>query len=148
MHTASSAKRTCKEFRSASEYTATVPIPSSLQAQITRRAISPRLATRIFLNIGWRLLLAARPDAEQRLPILHGLPVICEYSQHFSADVRLNFVHELHRFNDAERLAGVDVPTDFHKWLSARSRGAVERAHNRRFDKMKVFGGTRFGSGK
>src|SRR5262244_625301 len=121
MHTASSAKRTCKELRSASEYTATVPIPSSLQAQITRRAISPRLATRIFLNIGWRLLLAARPDAEQRLPIFHGLPVVCEYAQHFPADVRLNLVHQLHRF---------------HKRFRTRARRAIECSHNRRFNKV------------
>ena len=51
MQTASSAKRTCSELRSASEYTATVEIPSSLHAQITRRAISPRFATRILLNM-------------------------------------------------------------------------------------------------
>ena len=51
MHTASSANRTCSELRSASDYTATVAMPSSLQAQMTRRAISPRLATRILLNI-------------------------------------------------------------------------------------------------
>ena len=37
--------------RSASEYTATVEMPSSLQAQITRRAISPRFATSIFWNM-------------------------------------------------------------------------------------------------
>ena len=51
MHTASSANRTCKELRSASEYTATVEIPNSLHAQMTRSAISPRLATRIFWNM-------------------------------------------------------------------------------------------------
>src|SRR5260370_18069760 len=51
MHRASSANRTWSELRSASEYTATVGIPSSLHAQMTRRAISPRLATRILRNI-------------------------------------------------------------------------------------------------
>src|SRR5579859_4493367 len=131
MHTASSAKRTCKEFRSASEYTATVPMPSSLQAQITRRAISPRLATKIFLNIGWKLLFAARPDAEQRLPIFHGLPVICEYPQHFPTDIRLNLVHQLHRFHNAERLTSVHVPAHFHKRFRAGARRAVERPHDR-----------------
>jgi hypothetical protein len=38
-------------LRSASLYTATVEMPNSLQAQMTRRAISPRLATRIFWNM-------------------------------------------------------------------------------------------------
>src|SRR5438093_12576183 len=51
MQTASSAKRTCSESRSASESTATVSIPSSRAARRIRRAISPRLATRLFLNI-------------------------------------------------------------------------------------------------
>src|SRR4051795_12668965 len=50
MHTSSSAKRTCRLSRSASLYTATVRIPSSLQARITRRAISPRLAINTFRN--------------------------------------------------------------------------------------------------
>src|SRR5579884_2477478 len=47
---ASSAYRVWTASRSASEYTATVRIPSSRQARITRTAISPRLATRTFSN--------------------------------------------------------------------------------------------------
>src|SRR5947209_4882300 len=47
---ASSAMRTCKESRSTSEYTATDAMPNSRQARITRTAISPRLAIRIFLK--------------------------------------------------------------------------------------------------
>src|SRR4051794_11469526 len=50
MQTSSSAKRTCSDSRSASEYTATVSTPSSRQARMTRSAISPRLAIRTFLN--------------------------------------------------------------------------------------------------
>src|SRR5665213_2565718 len=52
MHTSSSAKRTWRDSRSASEYPATVCTPSSLQARITRSAISPRFAMRILLNTG------------------------------------------------------------------------------------------------
>ena len=48
----SSAKRTCNDSRSASLYTATVSMPNSRHARITRRAISPRLAMRTFLNMG------------------------------------------------------------------------------------------------
>ena len=51
MQTSSSANRTCSEFSSASEYTATVLMPSSRHAWMMRSAISPRLAIRIFLNI-------------------------------------------------------------------------------------------------
>src|ERR1700748_709781 len=51
MQMASSAKRTWSELRSASLYTATAFTPRSLQAQMTRKAISPRFAINIFLNI-------------------------------------------------------------------------------------------------
>ena len=51
MQTASSAKRTCSESASAVEWTATVPMPSSRQARMTRSAISPRLAMSTFLNM-------------------------------------------------------------------------------------------------
>ncbi len=51
MQMASSAKRTWSDSESAVEWTATVPMPSSLHARITRRAISPRLAMRTFLNM-------------------------------------------------------------------------------------------------
>src|SRR5262245_19380687 len=58
MHTLSSARRTCMASASAVECTATVAMPSSLQARSTRRAISPRLAIRILSNIA--SLLGAR----------------------------------------------------------------------------------------
>jgi len=47
MQMSSSANFTCRESASAVEYTATVWMPSSRQAQMMRRAISPRLAIRI-----------------------------------------------------------------------------------------------------
>src|SRR5579862_1338088 len=50
MQTASSAKRTARLSRSASENTPTLGMPNSLQARMMRTAISPRLATRTFLN--------------------------------------------------------------------------------------------------
>src|SRR5262249_25515117 len=124
MHTASSAKRTCKEFRSASEYTATVPIPSSLQAQITRRAISPRLATRIFLNIGGRFLLAAGRVPKRRLPFFPGLPFVPKSPHPFPADVRFILVHQLHCFHKEKLLAGAHVPPPFHKRSPPRTRRA------------------------
>ena len=94
MHTASSAKRTCSEFRSASEYTATVEMPSSLQAQMTRNAISPRLATRIFWNMdGRRLPLTAGTDAEERLAVFDRLAIFDKDAYQFAAFVRFDFVH-------------------------------------------------------
>src|SRR5690242_16366255 len=47
----SSARRTGREFWSASEYAMTVLTPISRQARITRNAISPRLAISTFLNM-------------------------------------------------------------------------------------------------
>src|SRR5580692_9564241 len=100
MQMASSAKRTCRLCRSASEYTATVLIPRSLQAQITRTAISPRLAIRIFWNI------LPRTNGEQGLSVLYWPAVFRQLGHDGSSDVRFDFVHQLHRFNDAKNLAG------------------------------------------
>src|SRR3954463_15275132 len=51
MQTLSSASSTCRAFLSASEYTATVAMPILRAVLMTRQAISPRLAIRIFLNM-------------------------------------------------------------------------------------------------
>src|SRR6267142_1321428 len=108
MHTAWSAKRTCRPWASASENTATVLTPSSLQAQMTRRAISPRFAIRIFLNIPGaavcRRTLAVGPDAEESVPVLDGLPGLAVDLHHFPRDLGLDLVHELHGLDDAEDL--------------------------------------------
>jgi hypothetical protein len=51
MQIASSANFTCSEFLSASLYTATVRMPISLHALMTRNAISPLFAIKTFRNI-------------------------------------------------------------------------------------------------
>ena len=51
MQYASSANFTCSASASASEYTATDLMPSSLQARTIRTAISPRLAIKTFFII-------------------------------------------------------------------------------------------------
>src|SRR6185312_9088556 len=66
MQIASSANFTCRLFRSASEYTATVRIPISLHALITRSAISPRLAIRTLRNIQSLFLLSAIRSTNSR----------------------------------------------------------------------------------
>src|SRR5882762_1836544 len=104
MQMAWSAKRTCRLSRSASEYTATVPIPNSLQAQMTRRAISPRLAMRIFLK---------GADAKQSLPVLDRLAVGDQFARHHPSYFRLDLIHKLHRLDDAQdrsRLHGLADP--------------------------------------
>src|SRR5258707_8820699 len=86
MHTASSANRTCRELRSASEYTATVEIPSSLHAQITRSAISPRLATRIFWNmsVGVAYFLRLGRMPKSGWPYSTGCPFSARSEEHTS----------------------------------------------------------------
>src|SRR5216684_4123280 len=129
MQMAWSAKRTCRLSRSASEYTATVPIPNSLQAQMTRRAISPRLAMRIFLK---------GADAKQSLPVLDRLAVGDQLARHHSGDFGLDFVHELHRFDDAEHRARLHRLAHTHERRRARRGAFVESPHDRRFDEVFV----------
>src|SRR5580698_7866916 len=118
MQIASSAKRVCRLWRSASEYTATVRMPRSLQAQMMRRAISPRLAIRIFWNI--RL---AGTDREQSLAVFYRASVFHQLGDDCATRLGFNFVHQLHRFDDAQNLAGLDGIADFDKrWSVGRGR--------------------------
>ena len=93
---------------SAVECTATVAMPSSLQARSTRSAISPRLAMRIFSNIEREQL---PPDAERRnhSMIISGSPNstgwrVLDQDLHDAAGARRgNLVHGLHRLDDQQR---------------------------------------------
>src|SRR5438046_250940 len=131
MHTLSSARRTCIASASAVECTATVAMPSSLQARSTRSAISPRLAIRILSNMGaceWRVANgesgeAARPlrssllathhspfasfNDHQGLAVLDRLAVLDQYLCHRAAARRRDLVHGLHRLDDQQRIAGL-----------------------------------------
>ena len=62
MRYASSQEATCSESASASEYTATVRMPSRLAVRATRQAISPRLAIRILSNMRSAVRRAERKD--------------------------------------------------------------------------------------
>src|SRR4029450_11745143 len=110
MQMSSSAKRTCSACSSASEYTATVLMPSSRHAWITRRAISPRFAIRIFLNM--RLLFLCR---EQPLAELHRLAVLDVDLHDLAVVLGVDLVHQLHRFDDAQHLAALDGVADLGK---------------------------------
>src|SRR5215831_7761195 len=103
MQTASSAKRTCNASRSASECTATVLMPSSRQAQMTRQAISPRLAIRIFLNI-------RRQGVESRK---WGMGSIRFRAPHSPFPTSYSLLH----FNSEQWLAVFDRLAVFHKDL-------------------------------
>src|SRR5437868_6923326 len=118
MQADSSAKRTCSESRSTSLCTATVRMPISLQVQIIRQAISPRLAIRILRN-GLELVITERRkskvpmsnvtrhrsglrtldlellslDSEKRLAVLYRLTVFDINLDHFAGGFRLNLIH-------------------------------------------------------
>src|ERR1051325_7337953 len=128
-------------------------MPSSLQAQIIRSAISPRLATRTFLNIRRSNLerrsaslspLGSRcwPEIEQRLAELHRLAVLHMALQHFAIELRFNLVHELHGFNNAENLPHPDTVPDIHKWRRVLTGSGIKRTDHGRSDNDNIFTGS------
>src|ERR1035437_7571666 len=121
MQIAWSANRTCELYRSASEYTATVLISNSLQALMTRTAISPRLAMRTLLN---------RADCKQSLPILYRLPVPDELAFHDARSFGLYLIHELHGLDDAKDFARLDTLAHADERRRAGRRGFVEGAND------------------
>src|SRR5258706_14678970 len=130
MHTDSSASITYFASASASEWIATVLIPISRQARWMRRAISPRLAIRIFSNTV--LLL----DQKERLPVLDGLAVLHQDRLDRAGEVGFDFVEQLHGLDDAKGLALGHRLADFDKRRGAPRRGPVEGADHRRLQRM------------
>src|SRR5690606_31448614 len=90
MQTDSSAIRTCIASASAVECTATDLIPISRAARITRRAISPRLAIRIFSNIPGPLL-----DDHQGRAVFDRMAVLDQDALHRASARRRDVVHRL-----------------------------------------------------
>src|SRR5271156_4050523 len=111
MQTLSSARRTCMASASAVECTATVGMPSSLQARRMRSAISPRLAIRILSNMALPTQRVASSDSlddHQRFAEFDRLGVL---EQDLDARARPgggNLVHRLHRLDDEQCVAGFD----------------------------------------
>src|SRR5580704_16199210 len=128
MQTLSSARRTCMASSSAVEWTATVGMPSSLQARSTRSAISPRLAIRILSNIEPSF------DDHQRLAVFDRLTVRDENLNHRAGARRRDLIHRLHRFDDEQRLAGLHLAADVDEGTRARCRAEIDGADHRRDD--------------
>src|SRR5688572_28460273 len=126
MHTDSSASLTYFASVSASEWTTTVRMPISRQARWMRSAISPRLAIRILPNIS--------AEDEKRLAVLHRLAVLDEDRLHHAGGVGLDLVHELHRLDDADRVALLHRLPDLDERLGIGRRRAVKGADHRRLD--------------
>src|SRR5215213_6642837 len=130
MRTSSSANRTCRACSSASEYTATVLMPSSRHAMMMRIAISPRFAIRIFLNIGL--------DGEKALPVLHGLAVLDVDLDDLPVVLGVDLVHQFHRLDNAKHLPLLDGGADIDEWRGARLGRTEERADDRRLHDRKI----------
>src|SRR5690242_8490524 len=109
MQTLSSARRTCIASASAVECTATVAMPSSLQARSTRSAISPRLAMRILSNIPVTPEFAGRAhrslDHHQRLAEFHRLAILDEDFADRAGTRRRDLVEGLHRLDQEDAFA-------------------------------------------
>src|SRR6186713_1837408 len=101
-------------------------MPSSRQATITRIAISPRLAIRIFLNIAPCL------DGEQPFAVLNGLTVLDVDLHDLAAVLGVDLVHQLHRLDDAEYVALFYGGSHIDEWRGARLCRPEERADDRR----------------
>src|SRR3569833_1854336 len=103
MHTDSSARRTCFKSRSAVECTATVLMPSSLQARQMRKAISPRLAMTILSNICsvQQKLIGSLFDDEQGFAVFLRLPVLLLDCLDRACLICFDLVEDFHRLDDA-----------------------------------------------
>src|SRR5436309_803614 len=120
-----------------------------------RRAISPRLAIRIFSNmvlwrsfatfvveIGvapWRISLqipVTLADHHQGFAVLDGLTVLDHDRLDHAVLVGLDLVHQLHRFDDADGLSRLDRISDLDEGLCAGRTRAVEGADHWRLDDM------------
>src|SRR6266566_4465280 len=101
------------------------------------------------LNAG-RLLCVASPmriHPEKDLAELHRLRVLCGDFPHDAPDLGLDFVHDLHRFDDADDLPHVHPRAYLHVRLRGRLRRLIERPHHRRLDLEELgAGGRRFPS--
>src|SRR5262245_15495680 len=130
MHTLSSARRTCMASASAVECTATVAMPSSLQARSMRSAISPRLAIRILSNMPRKRLTLL--DDSERLGIFDGLAVIDEDGEHGAGVGGRDVVHGLHSFDDEDGLTRRNLGAGFDERRGAGLRRTIGGADHGR----------------
>src|SRR6478752_5301741 len=113
MQIAWSASRTCIASVSAVEWTATVSMPISCAARWMRSAISPRLA------ISRRVIGTGSGDHDQRLVVFDRLGVLDQDLLHGAGSGGGDRVHHLHRFDDQQRVAGLDLVADLDERVGA-----------------------------
>ena len=99
IHTDSSAKRTYFVSRSASEYSATVRIPSSRHVLRIRSAISPRLAI-TNLSIIRRRSGRQRINQEKRLTKFNRVAAVLKNLADDAGALSIDRIKNFHRLND------------------------------------------------
>src|SRR3990167_3951144 len=82
-----------------------------------------------------------RAEVEQRLAEFHRLAGLDMAFGHFPFKLRFDFIHEFHRFNDAQDLPNADTITNIHKGRRVLTRRGIEGAHHRRADGDNFLGG-------
>src|SRR5438093_6368280 len=83
-----------------------------------------------------RQFLLVRTDAEEPLPEFNRMAVLNVDLDDLAGNVGLDFVHELHCFDNAKHRTLFDDFANLDIGLSARRRRAIERADYRRGDGM------------
>src|SRR5262245_3421865 len=107
-------------------------MPSSLQARMMRRAISPRLAMRMRLNMP--IQSAAGVDFEERLVEFDSFAIFAEHGDNFAADLGGDFVEDFHGLDDADGRGGINAVADFDVRLGLGVRADVKSADHRALD--------------
>src|SRR5690606_32472568 len=115
-------------------------MPSSLQARMIRRAISPRLAIRIRLYIvGWpedrqRRVLLAGIDLEQRLVEFDGFAICLQPGDDRAPYFGRNLVEDIHGFHNADGRVRIDGVADLDERIRLGIGPRIERADHRALD--------------
>src|SRR6185436_18005651 len=109
-------------------------MPSSLQARMIRRAISPRLAMRMRLYMRPLRLL----DLEERLVELDGFAIFHKDGGDSAADLGRDFVKDLHGLDDADRGVHIHFAADFDERFRFGVRLGVIGADHRALDGHRI----------
>src|ERR1044071_6765424 len=73
-------------------------------------------------------------DPEENLAELYGLGVFHAHFADDSAEFGFDFVHDLHRLDNADRLPRADAGSYLDVGIGSRLRGGIEGPHHRRLD--------------
>jgi len=84
-------------------------------------------------------------DSDQGLIEFHGLAIFNKNSLNHTCMVGFDLVHHLHSFNYAHYIAGLNVFAHFDEHWRRWRRGAIERSHHRRLNRMSALRDGRWG---